>query len=110
MNRFACLYIPQRDSIVITCTRQQLPIRAERYVCGFILMSLHRPKFSASSDGSLARFRVMLALKVSKSTDVLGTVLEQLTLALKASGQKALGDGTEASGQEVEVVSTEGAA
>ena len=48
-------------------------------------------------------------LAISGDTNALVPVLEQLTLALKAAREpKALGDGTEASVQEAEVVSTEG--
>lgn len=48
-------------------------------------------------------------LALSGDTDTLVSVLEQLAVALKVSGEpKALGEGTEAAGQEMEVVSTEG--
>ena len=48
-------------------------------------------------------------LAIGSDTDALVSVLEQLAVALKASSKpKALGDGTEASVQEVEVVSTNG--
>ena len=47
-------------------------------------------------------------LAISGDTDTLVAVLEQLTFALKTSREpKALGEGTEASVQDAEVVSTE---
>ena len=49
--------------------------------------------------------RIQIAF--SGDTDALVTFLEQLTLALKTSGQRAFGEGPETSVQGAEVVSTE---